>query len=38
MPTVEEDFVVAESQLVDFYLQTSYKFLGSCPSIPHIPV
>jgi hypothetical protein len=38
LPTMEGDFVVAESQLVDFYLETSYKFLGRRPSVSRVPV
>lgn len=38
MPEVEDDFAVAESQLLDFYLHTSYQFLGRRPFVPRLPV
>jgi hypothetical protein len=38
MPTVGGEFFVTESQLVDCYLQTSYKFLGHCPSVSRVAV
>ncbi|KIK81914.1 hypothetical protein PAXRUDRAFT_14993 [Paxillus rubicundulus Ve08.2h10] len=38
MPEEEDEFVVAESQLLDFYLHTSYQFLGHRPCVPRVPV